>query len=131
MILGQPVADLRTTVRLLSRGPVSCTHLNDLFRSLADVPVLEATPEIRVDCPDATKFEVVERVREHFRAIAPVVEIDGARVSFENGWGLVRASNTQPALVMRVEADSAKNLADYRSRMEDAIADARRIVEGG
>jgi phosphomannomutase/phosphoglucomutase len=101
-----------------------------LHEILSDVPVLQATPEIRVDCSDETKFDVVEKVREHFRPIAPVVEIDGARVSFEHGWGLVRASNTQPALVVRVEADTAENLSDYRSRIEAAIADARRAVEG-
>ena len=59
-----------------------------------------------------------------------MVEIDGARVSFDHGWGLVRASNTQPALVVRVEADTVENLADYRSRIESAIAAARSSVEG-
>jgi phosphomannomutase/phosphoglucomutase len=115
------------TVRLLE---IVSRDTRKLHEMLADVPVLQATPEIRVDCADETKFDVVERVREHFRPIAPVVEIDGARVSFEHGWGLVRASNTQPALVLRVEADTPENLADYRSRIEDAIAAARRTVEG-
>jgi phosphomannomutase/phosphoglucomutase len=116
------------TVRLLE---IVARDGRALHEILADVPVLEATPEIRVDCPDDAKFEVVERVREHFRPIAPMVEIDGARVTFERGWGLVRASNTQPALVVRVEADDESSLADYRARIEAAIAEARRAVEGG
>jgi len=115
------------TVRLLE---IVARDGRALHEILADVPSLEATPEIRVDCPDEAKFAVVEHVREHFRPIAPVVEIDGARVSFEHGWGLVRASNTQPALVVRIEADTAGNLADYRARIEDAITEARAVVEG-
>lgn len=118
---------LFATVRLLE---IVARDGRALHEILADVPVLEATPEIRVDCPDAAKFAVVERVREHFRPIAPVVEIDGARVAFEHGWGLVRASNTQPALVVRVEADTPERLADYRGRVEAAIAAARADVEG-
>jgi phosphomannomutase/phosphoglucomutase len=115
------------TVRLLE---IVARDGRALHEILADVPSLQATPEIRVDCPDEAKFAVVEHVREHFRPIAPVVEIDGARVSFEHGWGLVRASNTQPALVVRIEADTAENLADYRARIEDAITEARAVVEG-
>jgi phosphomannomutase/phosphoglucomutase len=115
------------TVRLLE---IVARDGRALHEILADVPSLEATPEIRVDCPDDAKFAVVDRVREHFRPIATVVEIDGARVSFEHGWGLVRASNTQPALVVRIEADTAANLADYRARIEDAITEARAGVEG-
>ncbi len=116
------------TVRLLE---IIARDGRALHEILADIPTLQATPEIRVDCPDDVKFDVVERVREHFRPIAPVVEIDGARVGFEHGWGLVRASNTQPALVVRVEADTKEHLAEYRATIESAIAAARATVEGG
>ncbi len=83
-----------------------------LSEMLADVPRTFATPEIRVDCPDALKFDVVAAVRKHYRdAGLPVVDIDGARISFgteaDPAWGLVRASNTGPILVMRFEATSA------------------------
>lgn len=118
---------LFATVRLLE---IIARDGRPLHEILADVPVLEATPEIRVDCADETKFAVVDHVREHFRPLAPVVEIDGARVGFEHGWGLVRASNTQPALVVRVEADTPARLAEYRSRIDDAITAARAAVEG-
>ena len=80
-----------------------------------------STPEIRVDCPDETKFDVVEKVAEHFRKTREIVDIDGARVLFPNGWGLVRASNTQPVLVMRFEAENEQLLAEYRHEVEAAL----------
>lgn len=117
---------LFATVRLLE---ILARDDTPLSARLADVPTLHATPEIRVDCPDETKFAVVDHVREHFRAIAPIVDIDGVRVTFDDGWGLVRASNTQPALVVRVEASDAERLASYRAQVEGAIAAARAAVE--
>ena len=116
---------LYATVKLLEIVARGDAPLSD---RLADVPALHATPEIRVDCPDAVKFDVVERVREHFRAIAPIVDIDGVRVRFDRGWGLVRASNTQPALVVRAEADDEATLLDYRGRIEGAIEAARAAI---
>jgi phosphomannomutase / phosphoglucomutase len=92
---------------------------------LAGLPKMVSTPEIRIDCPDATKFQVVERVKEHFRGRGPIIEVDGVRVMFENGWGLLRASNTQPVLVMRFEAANKELLADYRREVEAALKDAR------
>ncbi len=75
---------------------------------LEDVPVTHTTPEIRVECPDETKFEVVEKAKEHFRAMKlDIIDVDGARIVFDDGWGLVRASNTQPVLVLRYEANTA------------------------
>ncbi len=71
---------------------------------LADVPVLASTPEIRVDCPDEEKFRVVRAIVDWFKPRRPTLDVDGARVSFPGGWGLVRASNTQPVLVLRFEA---------------------------
>ncbi len=97
---------------------------------LADVPKTFSTPELRVDCPDAIKFDVVKAVLAHYRKKgAPVVDIDGARISFgtesDPAWGLVRASNTGPVLVMRFEATSAERLAEIRSEVEGVVLAAR------
>ena len=100
-----------------------------LSEHLSDLPPTVTTPEIRVDCPDEVKFAVVARVTAHFRALYDVVEVDGARVLFPEGWGLLRASNTQPVLVMRFEAARPDLLARYRAEVEAALAVARREVE--
>ena len=93
---------------------------------LADLPPSVTTPEIRVDCPDAVKFAVADRVRDHFRASGlEIIDVDGVRVKFARGWGLLRASNTQPVLVMRFEAQSPAELAEYRTTMEGVVRDAR------
>jgi phosphomannomutase/phosphoglucomutase len=92
---------------------------------LADLPPAATTPEIRVDCPDELKFRVADRVRDGLRAAGyDLIDLDGARVRFAHGWGLLRASNTQPALVMRFEADTREHLADYRAVVERAVAAA-------
>jgi len=107
---------------------------------LADLPTTSVTPEIRVDCPDAVKFDLVERVTANLvmqsksrpadqppgLAIRDVITIDGIRVIFEDGWGLIRASNTQPALVLRFEASSPDRLAAIRALIETELADTRR-----
>jgi phosphomannomutase/phosphoglucomutase len=85
---------------------------------LADLPKTYFTPEIRLDCPDDKKFDVVRKAAEYFRANYDTIDIDGARVNFPHGWGLVRASNTQPALVMRFEARDDKSLGEIRSMFE-------------
>ncbi len=112
-----------TTCRLLEILSQSGRTLADL---LADLPQSHTTPELRVECPDAIKFDVVERVTAHFRADHDVIDIDGARVLFDGGWGLVRASNTGPILVLRCEADSADRCQAIRANLEGAIAQARR-----
>jgi len=88
---------------------------------LADVPPTFSTPEIRVECPDDKKFEVVKAVTEYFRKRYPIIDIDGVRVLFDDGWGLVRASNTQPVLVLRFEAFSEKRLQEIRTLMESVL----------
>jgi phosphomannomutase/phosphoglucomutase len=96
---------------------------------LADLPASATTPEIRVDCPDELKFRVADRVRDGFRAAGhDLIDLDGVRVRFPHGWGLLRASNTQPALVMRFEADTPEHLADYRDVLERAVAAARQEI---
>lgn len=74
-----------------------------------------------MDCPDDAKFGVVEAVKAHFRARYPVIDVDGVRVLFPHGWGLARASNTQPALVLRFEAATPALLDVYRAEMEKAV----------
>jgi phosphomannomutase/phosphoglucomutase len=84
-------------------------------RSLAELvdelPKYESTPERRYECDDAAKFDVVAKVVQHFRKTHEVVDVDGARILFGDGWGLVRASNTQPVLVVRFEAKTQERLA--------------------
>ena len=86
---------------------------------LADVPKFVSTPEIRVDCPDEIKFEIVDRAVKHFRSIYDVIDVDGVRVLFGDGWGLIRASNTQPVLVTRYEALSQERLEAIQRELED------------
>jgi phosphomannomutase/phosphoglucomutase len=85
---------------------------------LSDVPKFVSTPELRVDCPDELKFRIVDEAARHFAKTREVVTVDGARVLFGDGWGLVRASNTQPILVMRFEALTEARLAEMRDEME-------------
>jgi phosphomannomutase/phosphoglucomutase len=93
---------------------------------LADLPPSVTTPEIRVDCPDDRKFAVADRVRDRLRAMGrDLVDIDGVRVRFDHGWGLVRASNTQPVLVLRFEAETEAQLAEYRRTVETMVREAR------
>ncbi|GAB6038550.1 phosphomannomutase/phosphoglucomutase [Fundidesulfovibrio butyratiphilus] len=91
-------------------------------RLLEGWPKTVNTPEIRFDCPDAIKFAVVERAKEYFRSRYDMIDVDGARVVFPDGWGLVRASNTQPVLVLRFEAESPERLAEIRSLIETPLA---------
>jgi phosphomannomutase/phosphoglucomutase len=110
---------------------------------IADLPDTAVTPEIRVDCPDAHKFELVRRVQARLLeqatlngplpgsglTIRDVVTIDGIRVSFDDGWGLIRASNTQPALVLRFEASTPERLGIIRTLIESELESAKRSLE--
>lgn len=102
-------------LEILSREKKSLPEL------LRDVPKTFFTPEIRVDCPDDRKFALVERVRESFRREYPIVDVDGVRILFPDGWGLVRASNTQPVLVLRFEAESPQRLKEIQTLVEKRI----------
>ena len=92
---------------------------------LADVPKSFSTPEIRVDCPDDQKFVITERARDFFRRHYPIIDIDGVRIQFPEGWGLIRASNTQPALVLRFEAQTPDKLREYREIIEAKLKELR------
>jgi len=89
---------------------------------LADIPRYVSTPEIRVDCPDDRKFDVVRRAQEHFRALHDVIDVDGVRILYGDGWGLIRASNTQPILVVRFEALSESRLDQIRDEVATWLA---------
>lgn len=96
-----------------------------LAEMLADLPPTYVTPEIRVACPDEIKFRVVEEVLGHYRATHPVADVDGARVNFGDGWGLVRASNTQAVLVLRFEANTEARRDALRAEVEGLVAAIR------
>lgn len=104
--------------RLLENLSESGRKISEL---LSDVPKTYSTPEIRVNCPEALKFKVVEQAREYFSQHYTVVLIDGVRVLFDKGWGLVRASNTQPIIVLRFEAESPELLEEIQSLVEGKI----------
>jgi phosphomannomutase/phosphoglucomutase len=95
-----------------------------LSAQLADLPKTVTTPEIRFDCPDELKFDVVRGAAAELQARHKTVDVDGVRVLFPEGWGLVRSSNTQPVLVMRFEATTPELLQQYRSEVEAAVARA-------
>lgn len=90
-----------------------------LSQLLEGIPPAISTPEIRVDCPEAVKFRVVDMVKERLGRSYRIIDIDGARIEFPDGWGLIRASNTQPALVLRFEAQT-----------EDRLLEIRELIEG-
>lgn len=101
-----------------------------LHTYLQDLPKVFSTPEIREDCDDDSKFSLVAKVTELFlNEDYSVNTTDGARITFPDGWGLVRASNTQPVLVMRFEAGTHKALLDYEKTTRDFIRKARREID--
>ncbi len=88
---------------------------------LADVPKTYSTAELRVDCPESEKFDLVRRAQDHFGRRHDIIDVDGVRVVFPDGWGLIRASNTQPILVLRFEADSPKRLQEIQRYVEGEL----------
>ena len=106
---------------------------------LSDVPRLYHTPEIRTECADEQKRELVEmlvaRCKEYFRTgkgpwpIRKIYDIDGARIVFDKGWGLVRSSNTQPVIVMRFEAEDEESLKQYKYFLESELTNAQGGIE--
>ena len=92
-----------------------------LSELLADLPPTFSTPELRVPCSDETKFDVVKQIAEEFSKTNKVIDIDGARIVFDHGWGLVRPSNTQAILVLRFEADSQEHLEVMRNIVERRV----------
>jgi phosphomannomutase/phosphoglucomutase len=108
-------------LEMLSRGTTTLAEL------ASELPVMVNTPEIRIACPDDRKVRVVADVTARMRArpdVVQVIDVDGVRARFDGGWGLVRASNTQPALVMRCEADTRERLDAIVGIIEAEIARA-------
>ena len=100
-------------IEILARGKRSLSEI------LSDLPPAVNTPEIRIDCPDDVKFELAERACARFRELGyGIIDVDGVRILFEDGWGLIRASNTQPVLVTRFEASNEESLQRNRSIVE-------------
>jgi phosphomannomutase/phosphoglucomutase len=106
-------------VRLLKIIAESNKSLSQL---VAKIPFYYSTPEIRVPCPDELKFEVTNSIRDFFKINFEIMDIDGVRVIFEDGWGLVRASNTQPVLVLRFEAKTQKRLQEIKQLFYQELA---------
>jgi phosphomannomutase/phosphoglucomutase len=115
-------------VELLKKTRTEKKTREPLSSLIADLPKTFNTPEIRFDCPDALKFKVVDRIRELYAhpegmslPVREVIIVDGVRAVFQKGWGLIRASNTQPVLVMRFEANDEASLRSIRSLMEEQV----------
>ncbi len=100
---------------------ILATYGKGALELIGDVPKTESTPEIRISCPEERKSRIVEKVRDHFSEDHEVIGIDGARILFEDGWGLVRASNTGPFLVLRFEAKDRKRLEAIRKEVEASV----------
>lgn len=114
--------------RLLEILTQSGRKLSDI---LSGLPETYNTPEIRVPCPDAIKFQVVEQVKEYFKKSYKTIDIDGVRIQFNNGWGLVRASNTQPVLVLRFESLTKEGLGLIREKVESVVDDCMKETQTG
>lgn len=115
---------LYATLRLLEIMVNSGKTVSQLIE---DLPKTFTTPEIRVECADDIKFDVVQRITDQFKKEYEVIDIDGMRALFQGGWGLVRASNTQPALVLRFEADTSDRLDEIRNKVETEL---EKIIAG-
>ena len=105
-------------LEIISRTGKSMSQL------LEGIPPAISTPEIRVDCPEAIKFRVVDMVKAKLGKANKIIDIDGVRIEFPDGWGLIRASNTQPALVLRFEARSEERLLEIRALIESELNSA-------
>jgi phosphomannomutase/phosphoglucomutase len=88
---------------------------------MEELPRYYSTPETRVDCPEQLKFEIVDEMAAYFKAHHEVIDVDGVRILFGDGWGLIRASNTQPALVLRCEARTPERLKEIVDIVVDKL----------
>ncbi len=109
---------LYATCRLLEIMADTGLGVDELIQ---DLPKTFTTPELRVECPDEIKFKAVDKIVAHFKAKQNIIDIDGLRALYDDGWGLVRASNTQPALVLRFEALSEKRLHEIQNEIESVL----------
>lgn len=109
-----PLVALKT-IEILSKTEASLSDILDTM------PSMLATPEIILSAPDDVKFEIINKIRDNLRASYNVNDVDGARVQFEDGWGLVRASNTQPAVTLRFEAHTRSQIVEYMKMFDDQL----------
>jgi phosphomannomutase/phosphoglucomutase len=109
-----PLVALKTLEIIANSGKT----VSELF---AEIPTLLATPEIIMSAPDNVKFSIIDEMTAELKKDYEVLTVDGARANFEHGWGLVRASNTQPAITMRFEAYNAQQLVDYMNRFKTLL----------
>jgi phosphomannomutase/phosphoglucomutase len=123
-------------VEILAKGTEPLSAL------VSDLPKTMVTPEIRVDLPDSIKFDVVRRIQATFESylktkqtqgpgnllLRELITIDGVRAIYDDGWGLIRASNTQPAVVLRFEATSSERMNLIRAIFERELAEARQAL---
>jgi phosphomannomutase/phosphoglucomutase len=100
---------------------IASKHAGPVSSLVSDLPPMIATPEIRIDCVEDKKFALVEATKKRLAATQKTNDIDGVRVDFGDSWGLVRASNTQPVLVLRFEAPSEKRMLEVREIVESAL----------
>jgi phosphomannomutase/phosphoglucomutase len=104
-------------VEILSKEKKSLSQL------ISEIPSYYSTPEIRIDCPDDIKFKVVTKLKTFFQSLYPVIDIDGIRIQFPYGWGLIRASNTQPVLVLRFEAKDEEKLKKIKEEIMNKLSE--------
>jgi phosphomannomutase/phosphoglucomutase len=105
-------------LRILSNDDRSLSEM------LSDVPVYHSTAETRVPCTDETKFEIIETIKESALKDFDAITVDGVRILYPRGWGLVRASNTQPVLVARAEGKTPEDLEEYASDLKKRMMEA-------
>jgi phosphomannomutase/phosphoglucomutase len=98
-----------------------------LSEFLSDLPKTYSTPEIRIDCPDGVKFAVVKKLTDYYRGKFDIIDIDGVRILLDDGWGLVRPSNTQPILVLRFEGQTEEALKKIQALV---MEDLERAIKG-
>jgi len=108
-------------VRLLSRSTKTISQM------LSDVPRYYSTPETRVECPEEKKFQIVQELSRYFREKYETIDVDGVRILFGDGWGLVRASNTQPVLVLRFEAATPERLEEIKALVASKLREVAGI----
>ncbi len=142
LLIDDDAAYAQVIVKILEAHDFQVTHAPNAFLGLQQARALHPDmilidmhlPDLdgKVVALQLCKFQVARRVQETFRASGlDIIDVDGVRVRFPHGWGLLRASNTQPVLVMRFEAESPAHLAEYRTTVERAVATARSAVERG
>ncbi|GAG77057.1 unnamed protein product, partial [marine sediment metagenome] len=103
-------------VELLSESDKTISEM------LSDIPKYFSTPEIRVDCTDERKFKIVDNIKDYFKKNYKTIDVDGVRILFTDGWGLVRASNTQPAIVLRFEGKTKESLKNIKNRILEKLS---------